>query len=115
MASPAGVRDQLPNEPVAAFADGQVDRSRGARREWDERAFAALAGDRQGPVPAFGPKRFDVGASGFGYSQPVEGHERDQGMFVGGADPGGDEQGADFVAFQAGDVGFVVDPRAADV
>jgi hypothetical protein len=32
-----------------------------------------------------------------------------------GAEPGGDEQRADLVAVQAGGVGFVVDPRPADV
>ena len=38
----------------AAVADGQVDRPRGARRERDDGFLAALAGDRQGAVPALG-------------------------------------------------------------
>ena len=40
------------DRPFAAFADGQVDRPRGAWRERDSDDLAALAGDHQGPVPA---------------------------------------------------------------
>jgi hypothetical protein len=32
-----------------------------------------------------------------------------------GAEPGGDQERADFVALEAGGMGFVVQPRAADV
>jgi hypothetical protein len=52
-------------------------------------------------VPAFGPEGFDVRTGGFGHAQPVEGEQRDQRMLGRGAEPGGDEQGADFVAVPA--------------
>ncbi len=86
----------------AALADGQVDRPGGAGRERDDGFLAAFAGDRQGAVPSLGPEGFYVSAGGLGHAQPVEGEQRDQGVLGGGAEPGGDEQGADFVAVQAG-------------
>jgi hypothetical protein len=39
--------------PGGALSDGQVDRPGGTRRQRDRDDLAALAGDRQGPVPAF--------------------------------------------------------------
>ena len=39
--------------PVCSFADDQVDRPGGARRQRDGDDRAALSGDGQGPVPAF--------------------------------------------------------------
>ena len=99
----------------AAFADGQVVRPCGAGREGDDGFLAALAGDGQGAVAAFGAEGFDVGAGGLGCPQPVEVEQGDQRVFGGGAEPGGDQQRADLVAVQAGGVGLVVDPRSADV
>jgi len=46
--------------------------------------------------------------------QPVQGQQGDQGVLSCGAEPG-DEGRADLVAVQADGVGFVVDPRAADM
>jgi diadenosine tetraphosphatase ApaH/serine/threonine PP2A family protein phosphatase len=59
--------------PVVAFADGQVDRPRRARRERDGDDLAALAGDHQGPLPPLDAQVLNVGARGFGDAQPVEG------------------------------------------
>jgi hypothetical protein len=79
----------------AAFADGQVDRPRCARRERDGDDLAALAGDHQGPVPALDAEGLDVRASGFGNAQPVEGQQGDQRMLSWRAEAGGDQQRAD--------------------
>jgi hypothetical protein len=46
----------------APLADGQVDRSCGARGGRDGDDLAALARDDQGPVPPFDAERLDVGA-----------------------------------------------------
>jgi hypothetical protein len=83
------------------FADGQVDRACGPRRERDEGFLAALADDRQGAVAALDGQRFDVGADSFGDPQPVEGEQGDQGVFGGAAQPGGDQDRPDFVAVDA--------------
>jgi hypothetical protein len=100
---------------VAAFADDEVYRPGGPRREGDHGFLAALAGDGQGAVPAFGAKRQDVGAGGFGDPQSVQGEQRDEGMFGSCAKTGDDQEGADLVTVQAGDVGLVVQPGTADV
>jgi len=60
------------DRPVAALADGQVDRPGGARREWDGNDLAALAGDHQSPVATLGAQGLDVGTGGFGDPQPVQ-------------------------------------------
>ena len=103
------------DRPVAAFADGQVDRPGGARRERDGDDLAALAGDHQGAVAAFEAEGLDVGADGFGDPQPVERQQRDQRVLGGRAEPGGDQQRADLVAVQADRVRLVVQPGTADV
>src|SRR5215471_6357267 len=64
--------------PVATLTGGQVDRPGGPRREWDGNDLAALAGDHQCPVPALDAQALDVGAGGFGDTQPVEGQQRDE-------------------------------------
>ena len=56
----------------AAFADGQVDRAGGPRRERDNGFPAALAGNRQGPVAALGAQSLDVRAGGLGHARPVQ-------------------------------------------
>lgn len=48
---PSLVRDE--QRSFGALADGQVDGAGGAGRERDGNDLAALAGDDQGPVPAF--------------------------------------------------------------
>ncbi len=53
---------------VAAFPDREVDRSGGPRREWDRHDLAALAQDRQRPVPTLETQRFDVSPGRFGDS-----------------------------------------------
>ena len=52
------------NGAVAAFSGGQVDRPGGAGRQRDGDDLAALAGDRQGPVPALEVQVLDVSAGG---------------------------------------------------
>ena len=59
--------------------------------------------------------RFDVGAGGLGHPQPVQGEQRERGVLGGGATPGGGEERADFVAVQAGGMGFAVELGTADV
>ncbi len=103
------------DRPLAAFADGQVDRPGGARGERDDGFLAALSGNGQGLVTAFVAEGFDVGAGGLGHPQPVQREQGDQRVLGGGAEPGSDEQGSDFVAVQADGVGFIVGPRPADV
>ena len=58
--------------PVAALADGQVDRPGSARRKWNGNDLAAFADDHQSPVAALGAERLDVGTGGFGDPQPVQ-------------------------------------------
>ncbi len=43
-------------------------------------------------MPSLDAERLDVGPDRFGYPQPVERQQRDQGVLGGGAEPGGDEQ-----------------------
>lgn len=76
----------------AAFADGQVDRACDARREQDDGFLAVLAGDRQGPVPAFCAQGFDVRAGGLGHPEPVKGEQREQGVLGRRAEPGRHEE-----------------------
>ena len=79
------------------LADRQVDGAGGARGERDDGFLAALAGDRQGPVAAFGAERLDVGSGGFGDPQSVEGEQRDEGVLGRVAEAGGDQYGADLL------------------
>jgi hypothetical protein len=58
---PPTVRGQE-HRPADTFADGQVHRPGGARRERDGHHLAALTGDRQRPVPALKAQLLDVGA-----------------------------------------------------
>jgi hypothetical protein len=50
------------DRPFYALADGQVDCPGGARHERDGDDLAALAGDRQGPLPTLDTQGLDVGA-----------------------------------------------------
>ncbi len=90
------------NVPVRSFADDQVDRPGGARRQRDSNDLAALAGDGQGPVPAFQAQVLDVGAGGLRHPQPVQREQGNQRMLKRRAEPGGDKQGAQLVAVQGG-------------
>ena len=101
--------------PVGPFADGQVDRPGGARRERDGDGLASLAHDGERPMPSLDAEGLDVGADRFGDPQPVERQQGDQRMLGGRAEPGGDEERSDLVAVQADRVGLVVDPWAADM
>ncbi len=101
--------------PVTPFPGGQVDRPGGARRERNGDDLAALADDRQGPVPALQAQMLDIGASSLGHSQPVQGEQGNQRVLQRRANAGGDQHGAEFVAVQGGGMRLVVQPRAADV
>jgi hypothetical protein len=61
-----------------SFADGQVDRSGGARRERDRDNLAALAQHGEGAVAAFDAELVDVSAECLGDPQPVDREQRDQ-------------------------------------
>ena len=111
---PSPVRGQE-HRPAGPFADGQVDRAGGPRRQRDGDDLAALAGDCQRPVPALQPQVLDVRAGGLGDPQAVEREQRDQRMLCRRAEPGGDQQGAELAAVQRGRVGLVVHPRPPDV
>jgi hypothetical protein len=50
------------NWPVRTVADGQVDRPGGPRRQWDGHDLAALADNRESPVPALQAQVLDVGS-----------------------------------------------------
>jgi hypothetical protein len=65
---------------AGALADDQVDRPGRARRQRDGHHLAALAGDGQGPVPAFQAQVLDAGAGGLRDPQPVQGEQGDQRM-----------------------------------
>ena len=99
------------DRPFARLADHQVHRAGGPRREGNGDDLAALACDGDGPVPAFQAQRLDVRAGGLRHPQPVQGEERDQGMPGGGAEPGGDQQCAYFVAVKAGRVRLIAAGR----
>jgi hypothetical protein len=77
--------------PVAALADGQVDRPRRARRQRDDDDLAAFAGDGQRPVATLGAERLDAGASGLRNPQPVQGEQGDESVLCGRAEPGGNQ------------------------
>jgi hypothetical protein len=55
---------------VGALADGQIDRPGSARRQRDGHHLAALAGDGQGPVPAFETQMLNVSPSRLRYPKP---------------------------------------------
>jgi hypothetical protein len=65
---------------VAAFPGGQVGRPGGAGRERYGDDLAALAGNRQGPVPALQAQVLDVSAGGLRYPEPVQREQGDQRM-----------------------------------
>jgi hypothetical protein len=100
---------------VAPFADREVDRAHIPQGERDDGFLTALAGDRQGPVPALGAERFDVRADSLRHPRPVQRKQRDQGVLGGRAQPGGDQERPDVVAVQAGRVRLVFQPLPADV
>ena len=80
----------------------------------DGHDFAALASNDKGPVPALDAPGLDIGASGLGDPQAVEGQQRDQRMLRGRAKPGGDQQRAEFVAIQPGGVRLVIQTGPPD-
>ena len=58
---------------------------------------------------------FDVGADGLRHPQPVQRQQRHQRVIPWRREPRGDQDDAEFVAVQVGDVGLVVDARPTDV
>jgi hypothetical protein len=63
---------------VAAFADGQVNRTGGGRCERDGDHLATLGGDDQRAVAAFGAQALDVSAGCLRCSQAVQRKQGDQ-------------------------------------
>jgi hypothetical protein len=61
-------------------------------------------------VTAFQAHCLDVRVGGFGDAQAVEGEQGDQGVLGGRAEAGGDQQGAQLVAVQAGGVRLIIQP-----
>ena len=60
-------------------------------------------------------ERLNVGPSGFGDPEPVQGEQENEGVLGGGAEAGGHEQRSDFVAVKSGGVRLVVDSGAPHV
>jgi len=99
------------HRPFGMFAEGQVDRPGGARRQRDGHDLAALAGDGQGPVPALEAQVLDVSAGGFGDPQPVQGEQRDQRVPGRRSPPGRHQQRAELIAIQGDSMRLVIDSR----
>jgi hypothetical protein len=95
---------------IDAFRDGQVDRPGSARRKRDGDDLAALAGDRQRPVPALQAQMLDTGAGGLRDPKPIQGEQGDQRVLERRPEPGGDQECTELVAVQGGSVRFVVQP-----
>ena len=111
---PAAISGQE-DRPVAALADGQVDRPRRAWRQRDSDDLAAFAGDDQRPVAALDTQRLDVGTGGFGDPQPIEGqqcYERVRGRVP---QAGGDQQCAELVTVQPDGMRLIVQAGTADM
>jgi hypothetical protein len=77
----------LEHWPAGTFADGQVDRPGGPRRQRDDDDLAALVGDGQCPVPAFQSQVLDVGAGGLGDPQPSSASSEISACSTGGPSP----------------------------
>ena len=86
------------HRPFGTFADGQVDRPGGTRRQRDRHHLAALARDGESPVAALESQVLDVGAGGLRDPQPVQREQRDQRMHRWRAESGGYQQGSELVA-----------------
>jgi hypothetical protein len=100
---------------IGAFADDEVDRSRRARGEWHGDCLAALAKHHQRAVAAFQSESFDIGADRLGDAQPVQCQQRDQRMFAGAGQAGGDKHRSEFAAVEIGGIGLVVQAGSANV
>jgi hypothetical protein len=98
------------HRPFRAFPDGQVDRPGGPRRQRDRDDLAALAGDRQRPVPAFQAQVLDVRTGRLGHPQPVQGEQGEQCMLGRRPKPSSDQQRVELVTVQRDSVGLVVHP-----
>jgi hypothetical protein len=93
----------------------RVNRPGGARCERDGDDLAALAGDDQRAVAAFGAQALDVSAGRLRNPQAVQREQGDKSVLGRRAEPGGDQQRAELVAVQPGGVRLVIDPGPADM
>ena len=66
-------------------------------------------------MPAFLAQRLDVGADRLGHPQPIQRQQRHQGVIAWRRQASGDQDRAELVAVEVGDMGLVVDPWPADV
>ena len=105
----------LEHWPAGAFADGQVDRPGGPRRQRDDDDLATFAGDGQRPVPALQSQMLDVGAGGLGDPQPVQRKQGYQRMLSGGPSPAATSKAPSSLRSQRDGMGVIVDPRPPDV
>jgi hypothetical protein len=83
---PPPVRGQE-DRTISAFIGGQVDRPGGAGCQRDGDDLAALAGDGQGPVPAFQTQVLDVGAGGLRDRSPFSASREISACSGGGPSP----------------------------
>jgi hypothetical protein len=96
---------------AAAFAGGQVDRPGCARGERDGDDLAALMRVIvRVRWPRSRPQVLDITAGGLGDPQPVQREQRDQRMPGRRPEPGGHQEGAQFVAVQGGGMRLVIQP-----
>ena len=98
---------------LVTLAHRQVDRPRRARGERDGDHLAALAGDGQRPVAAFGAQRLDVRAGGLPATRSVR-----AGRSAHARPPrraGGDQHRAELIAVQTGGMRLIVQPGTAHV
>ena len=107
--------DGQEDRPVAALADGQVDRPRRAWRQRDSDDLAAFAGDDQRPVAALDTQRLDVGTGGFGDPQPIEGQQCYKRVLSRVPQADGDQQCAKLVAVQPDGMGRIVQTGTPDM
>ena len=98
-----------------ALADGEVDSPGCAWRQRHRHNLASFAHHRQRPVAALEPEGLDVGANGFRYTEAVQGEERDEGVLGRCAEARSHQERADLVTVEGDGVGFVVEPRPADM
>ena len=62
-----------------------------------------------------GAERFDAGAGGLRNPQPVQGEQGDESVLRGCAEPGGNQDCAEFVAVQPGGTRLIIQAGPADM
>ena len=90
--------------PFAAFADREIDRTCGTRRERDDHGLGAFTQDRENAVASLETERLDVRPGRFRNAKSIECQQAEERMILRASESGGDEHGTDFVAVESGGV-----------